>query len=146
MDLAPLQYRRGGFLARRGIAVLATSNRPQAINPALRRPGRFDRVVWMRPPDRSGRAAILHHHLASLRLAETVDRDAVIAAMAAQTDGASGADLACLCQAAARWCVQDAVQQSLPAAVVVITHNHLQQSLHIWLEEQTVCPRAPSRA
>jgi len=127
-----------GLDARRGIAVLATTNRPQAIDPALRRPGRFDRVVWMRPPDAQGRAAILRHHLASLRLAETVDRDAVIAAIAAQTDGASGADLAFLCQAAARRCVQDAVQAGLPVDAVVITAAHLQQSLQVWLEEHAV--------
>jgi transitional endoplasmic reticulum ATPase len=50
-----------GLEGREGIAVLATTNRPQAIDPALRRPGRFDRVVWMRPPDEEGRAAILRH-------------------------------------------------------------------------------------
>ncbi len=125
-----------GLDARRGIAVLATTNRPQAIDPALRRPGRFDRVVWMRPPDLPGRDAILRHHLASLRLAETVDREAVSAAMAAQTDGASGADLAFLCQAAARRCVQDAVQAGLPVDAVVITAAHLQQSLQVWLADR----------
>jgi AAA+ superfamily predicted ATPase len=125
-----------GLDARRGIAVLATTNRPQAIDPALRRPGRFDRVVWMRPPDTPGRAAILRHHLAVLRLTETVDRDAVIAAIAAQTDGASGADLAFLCQTAARRCVQDAVQAGLPVDAVVITAAHLQQSLQVWLADR----------
>jgi ATP-dependent 26S proteasome regulatory subunit len=133
-----------GLEARRGIAVLATTNRPQAIDPALRRPGRFDRVVWMRPPDTQGRAAILRHHLAALRLAETVDCDALIAELAAQTDGASGADLACLCQAAARRCVQDAVQAGLPVDAVVITADHLQQSLQVWREEHAAL--RPARA
>jgi AAA+ superfamily predicted ATPase len=135
-----------GLDARRGIAVLATTNRPQAIDPALRRPGRFDRVVWMRPPDTQGRDAILRHHLASLRLAETVDRDAMIATMAAQTDGASGADLAFLCHAAARRCVQEAVQTGMPADAVVITAAHLQQSLQVWLEEDAALRPARSAA
>jgi AAA+ superfamily predicted ATPase/ATP-dependent DNA ligase len=125
-----------GLDARRGIAVLATTNRPQAIDPALRRPGRFDRVVWMRPPDEQGRAAILRTHLASLRLAETVDRGACIADLAAQTDGATGADLAYLCQSAARRCVQEAVQDGVPLDAVVITHVHLQQTLQTWLADQ----------
>jgi SpoVK/Ycf46/Vps4 family AAA+-type ATPase len=107
---------------------------------------RFDRVVWMRPPDLPGRAAILRHHLASLRLAETMDRDAVIAAMAAQTEGTSGADLAFLCQAAARRCVQDAVQRDVPADAVVITASHLQQSLQIWLDEHAALRQARSVA
>jgi AAA+ superfamily predicted ATPase len=135
-----------GLDARCGIAVLATTNRPQAIDPALRRPGRFDRVVWMRPPDAQGRATILHHHLASLRLAETVDREAVSAAMAAQTDGASGADLASLCHSAARRCVQDAVQAGLPVDAVVITAAHLQQSLQEWVADRASGTRRERRA
>jgi len=125
-----------GLEARRGVAVLATTNRPQAIDPALRRPGRFDRVVWMRPPDEAGRAAILRHHLASLRLADDITRDALIAEFAAQTAGASGADLAYLCQAAARRCVHEAVQTALPLDAIVMTHAHLQQSLQVWVADR----------
>jgi len=135
-----------GLDARRGIAVLATTNRPQAIDPALRRPGRFDRVVWMRPPDATGRAAILRHHLASLRLADTVDRDALIAEFAAQTDGASGADLAYLCQAGACRCVQDAVQAGVPVEAVVITEAHLRHSVQTWQADRASEIRMERRA
>jgi len=135
-----------GLDARRGIAVLATTNRPQAIDPALRRPGRFDRVVWMRPPDATGRAAILRHHLASLRLDDAVERDALIAEFAAQTDGASGADLAYLCHAAARHCIQDAVQTGVPADAVVITATHLRQSVQTWQADRASGTRMVHRA
>jgi len=124
-----------GLEARRGVAVLATTNRPQAIDPALRRPGRFDRVVWMRPPDAAGRAAILRHHLTPLRLGDDVHREVLIADLAAQTDGATGADLAYLCQSAARRCVLDAVQAGVPADAVDITAAHLQQSLLSWVAD-----------
>lgn len=79
-----------------------------------------------------------------MRLADAVDRDALIAECAAQTDGASGADLAYLCHAAARYCVQDAVQAGVQAEAVVITAAHLQQSLQIWVEEQAA--RRPARS
>ena len=126
-----------GLEARRGVAVLATTNRPQAIDRALRRPGRFDRVVWMCPPDQAGRAAILRHHLTPLRLGDDVNREVLIADLAAQTDGATGADLAYLCQSAARRCVLDAVQARRPADAVAITPTHLQQSLLSWVADRT---------
>jgi len=129
-----------GLESRKGVSLLATTNRPKAVDPALRRPGRFDRIVWMRPPDVTGRAAILRHNLVPLRLADDIDREALIADIAVATDGATGADLAYLCQSAARRCVQEAVQAGISAATVAITHPHLQQSLHTWLDN-----RAPSR-
>ncbi len=100
-----------GLEPRRAVYVLATTNRPQAIDPALRRPGRFDRVVTMGLPDQSGRAAILDHHLAPLRLAEGLDRNHLSAWLATQTRGASGADLAHLCQSAVRCCVHQELER-----------------------------------
>jgi AAA+ superfamily predicted ATPase len=125
-----------GLESRRQVCVLATTNRPKAIDPALRRHGRFDRVVWMRPPDINGRAAILRHHLGPLRLAEQISRDELVVELAGMTDGASGADLAYICQSAARCCVQDAVQAGLLVDDVYITDSHLQRSLRVWLADQ----------
>jgi transitional endoplasmic reticulum ATPase len=125
-----------GLESRRQVCVLATTNRPKAIDPALRRPGRFDRVVWMRPPDVNGRAAILRHHLGPLRLAEQISREELVVELAGMTDGASGADLAYICQSAARCCVQDAVQAGLPMDDVFITDSHLQRSLRVWLADR----------
>ena len=70
--------------------------------------------------DRDGRIAILRRHLAPLRLAEEIDREALIAELAAQTDGASGVDLAYLCLSAARRCVQEAVQAGVSVDAVTL--------------------------
>jgi len=121
-----------GLDSRTGISLLATTNRPRAVDPALRRPGRFDRIVWMRPPDTTGRAAILRHHLAPLKLGDALDRDALILDLATQTEGASGADLAYLCQSAARRCVQEAVLADVVPEQVEITLAHLQQAIIVW--------------
>ena len=79
-----------GFDPREGIALLAATNRPEILDPALLRAGRFDRQVLVDRPDRIGRAAILRVHAKKVQLGEGVDLDAV----AALTAGFTGADLA----------------------------------------------------
>jgi len=86
-----------GFVAQKGVVVLAATNRPEALDPALRRPGRFDREVIFKVPDREGRREILAIHTRGMPLAEDVDLDS----LADQTLGFVGADLRGLCQAAA---------------------------------------------
>jgi cell division protease FtsH len=86
-----------GFDERVNVIVLAATNRPDVLDPALRRPGRFDRDVVIGLPDLAGRRGILGIHTANLRLAEDVDLDA----LAAVTMGMSGAQLANLCNEAA---------------------------------------------
>jgi cell division protease FtsH len=71
------------------VIVLAATNRPDILDPALLRPGRFDRRVMVNPPDRDGRTAILKVHTRNVPLANDVDLDQV----AAQTPGMVGADL-----------------------------------------------------
>jgi ATP-dependent metalloprotease FtsH len=79
-----------GFRQRDGVIVMAATNRPEILDPALVRPGRFDRTITLGLPDRAGRRAILEVHVGSKRLGPDVDLDAV----AAVTRGLSGADLA----------------------------------------------------
>ncbi|MGH9388057.1 MAG: ATP-binding protein [Vicinamibacteria bacterium] len=79
-----------------GVFVLAATNHPWDVDAALRRPGRFDRMVLVLPPDEEARQAILRHHLKD-RPAETVD----VSFLASKTRGFSGADLAHLCDSAA---------------------------------------------
>jgi cell division protease FtsH len=86
-----------GFDERVNVIVLAATNRPDVLDPALRRPGRFDREVVVGLPDLAGRRGILGIHTASLSLAGDVDLDA----LAAVTMGMSGAQLANLCNEAA---------------------------------------------
>jgi cell division protease FtsH len=78
-----------GFDSREGVIVIAATNRPDVLDEALLRPGRFDRRVVVSPPDREGRAAILRVHTRGVKLATDVDLDAI----AQQTTGLVGADL-----------------------------------------------------
>jgi cell division protease FtsH len=86
-----------GFDPRTGVIVLGATNRPEILDPALLRPGRFDRRVVVSPPDRAGREAILRVHTRSVPLAPEVD----LAGIAASTPGMVGADLANLVNEAA---------------------------------------------
>ncbi len=86
-----------GFDSVEAVAVLAATNRPEILDQALLRPGRFDRRVAVHPPDRPGRRKILDVHTRSIPLADTVDLDA----LAASTPGMVGADLANLANEAA---------------------------------------------
>jgi cell division protease FtsH len=86
-----------GFDSDANVIVLGATNRPDVLDPALLRPGRFDRRVFVQPPDAAGRAAILRVHTRSVRLAEDVDLDRI----ASTTAGMVGADLANLVNEAA---------------------------------------------
>jgi len=86
-----------GFDSSSGLVLLAATNRPEILDPALLRAGRFDRQVLVDRPDKAGRVQILKVHVKKIQLAPTVDLDQV----AALTTGFSGADLANLCNEAA---------------------------------------------
>src|SRR5690348_17272863 len=86
-----------GFDSAEGVIVLAATNRADVLDPALLRPGRFDRRIQVQPPDRRGRAAILRIHTRNIPLAPDVDLDQV----AGQTPGLVGADLRNLANEAA---------------------------------------------
>ncbi|MFG2884510.1 ATP-dependent zinc metalloprotease FtsH [Streptomyces sp. NPDC048297] len=100
-----------GFSGSEGVIVLAATNRADILDPALTRPGRFDRIVQVSPPDRGGREAILEIHTRGIPLAKDVD----LAHVARTTPGMTGADLANLANEAALLAVkrnQRAVTQS----------------------------------
>jgi cell division protease FtsH len=86
-----------GFETSRGVIVMAATNRPEILDPALLRPGRFDRQIMVELPDRQGRLEILIIHVLLVTLGETVNLEAV----AQMTPGFSGADLANLVNEAA---------------------------------------------
>ncbi len=86
-----------GLESRSGVIVLAATNRPDVLDPALLRPGRFDRQVVMDLPDIAGRRQILDVHVKKIKVDASVDLDVV----ARTTTGFSGADLANLCNEAA---------------------------------------------
>ena len=101
-----------------GVLILAASNVPWAIDPAFRRPGRFDRVLFVPPPDRAARAAILQILLAGRPTAADIDA----AALAARTSGFSGADLENLVDTAADRAIAASLEHN---SEVPIDQGHL---------------------
>ena len=92
-----------GFDSSKGILILAATNRPEILDPALLRPGRFDRRVIVERPDLKGRVNILKVHAKDVSLDETVDLDAIALA----TSGAVGSDLANMINEAAIHCCKE---------------------------------------
>ncbi len=88
-----------------GVYVIGATNQPWDVDPALRRPGRFDRTLFVSPPDEAARGAVLRFHLKERPLA-TID----FARLSLQTEGFSGADLARLCNMATREALVDAAR------------------------------------
>jgi len=86
-----------GFDGRKGVIIMGATNRPEVLDPALLRPGRFDRQVLVDKPDVRGREEILRIHVKTVKLADGVD----LKVMAARTAGFAGADLANLVNEAA---------------------------------------------
>ena len=110
-----------GFDSSKGILILAATNRPEVLDPALLRPGRFDRRIIVERPDLKGRVEILKVHAKNVSLDETVDLDGIALA----TSGAVGSDLANMINEAALAAVKagrEAVSQKdlLEAVEVVI--------------------------
>jgi cell division protease FtsH len=96
-----------GFTGSEGVVVLAATNRPDVLDPALLRPGRFDRQIVVHAPDHKGRAAILQVHTRTVPLGKDVDLDE----LAASTPGMTGADLANLVNEAALLAARRSEQQ-----------------------------------
>jgi len=92
-----------GMKARAHIVVIGATNRPNTLDPALRRFGRFDREVDIGVPDENGRLEVIRIHTKNMRLAEDVDLEMV----AKETHGYVGADLAACCTEAALQCIRE---------------------------------------
>ena len=92
-----------GFDGSKGVVILAATNRPDSLDPALLRPGRFDRRVPVELPDLAGREAILRVHAKNIKIDESVDFNAIARA----ASGASGAELANMVNEAALHAVRD---------------------------------------
>ena len=95
-----------------GVFVLAATNQPWRVDSALRRPGRFDRTILVLPPDEPAREAIFRHNLAD-RPIEAIDT----AALAAATDGYTGADIAHICETAAEAALMDSIKSGQPRMI-----------------------------
>ncbi|MCS7144799.1 MAG: CDC48 family AAA ATPase [Archaeoglobaceae archaeon] len=108
-----------GLESRGQVIVIAATNRPDAIDPALRRPGRFDREIEIGVPDRDGRKEILEIHTRKMPLAEDVNLDD----LADITNGFVGADLEALCKEAAMHALRRVlpeidIEKEIPAEII----------------------------
>ena len=101
--LNPLLAEMDGFDGKKGVVILAATNRPDSLDPALLRPGRFDRRVPVELPDLKGREEILKVHAKNIRVGDNVDYNAI----ARMASGASGAELANMINEAALRAVRD---------------------------------------
>ncbi|MBD2337638.1 ATP-dependent metallopeptidase FtsH/Yme1/Tma family protein [Calothrix sp. FACHB-156] len=117
-----------GFDANTGVIIIAATNRPEVLDPALRRPGRFDRQIVVDRPDKIGREAILNVHARNVKLAEDVN----LATIAIRTPGFAGADLANLVNEAALLAARQNRQ-----AVVMADFNEAIERLVAGLEKRS---------
>ena len=108
-----------GFEGNNGVIILAATNRPESLDPALTRPGRFDRRVPVELPDLAGREAILKVHAKKIKTADDVDFH-TIARMAA---GASGAELANI--------INEAALRAVRSGRVIVTEADLEESIEV---------------
>ena len=127
-----------GFDGRKGVVILAATNRPESLDPALLRPGRFDRRIPVQLPDLNGRIAILKVHAKDVQMAENID----YAAIARVTSGASGAELANIVNEAALRAVRmhrDVVtQEDLEESVEVVIAGYQRKTAVLSEEERRI--------
>ncbi len=127
-----------GFESNNGVIILAATNRPESLDPALTRPGRFDRRVPVELPDLRGRVEILKVHARKIKLAEDVDFEK-IARMAA---GASGAELANIVNEAALRAVRDgrrfAAQADLEESIEVVIAGYQKKNAILTDQEKRI--------
>ena len=127
-----------GFEGNNGVIILAATNRPESLDPALTRPGRFDRRVPVELPDLKGREAILHVHAKKIKVAEDVDFNKI----ARMASGASGAELANIVNEAALRAVRDgrrfATQADLEESIEVVIAGYQKKNAIMTDEEKKI--------
>ena len=127
-----------GFEGNNGVIILAATNRPESLDPALTRPGRFDRRVPVELPDLKGREAILQVHAKKIKIAEDVDFNKV----ARMASGASGAELANIVNEAALRAVRDgrrfATQADLEESIEVVSAGYQKKNAIMTDEEKKI--------
>ena len=127
-----------GFEGNNGVIILAATNRPESLDPALTRPGRFDRRVPVELPDLAGREAILRVHAKKIKVAPDVD----LAKIARMASGASGAELANIVNEAALRAVRDgrasATQADLEESIEVVIAGYQKKNSILTTREKLI--------
>ena len=127
-----------GFDANKGVVILAATNRPETLDPALLRPGRFDRRIPVNLPDLQGRVAILKVHAKDVKMEDNVDFNAIARA----TSGASGAELANIINEAALRAVRQGrdkvTQEDLEESVETVIAGYKRKNAVLSEEEKKI--------
>ena len=127
-----------GFEGNNGVIILAATNRPESLDPALLRPGRFDRRVPVELPDLKGREDILKVHAKKVRVSDNVNYNAI----ARMASGASGAELANIINEAALRAVRDGrkevSQSDLEESIEVVIAGYEKKNAILTLEEKRI--------
>ena len=127
-----------GFDGSKGVVILAATNRPETLDPALLRPGRFDRRIPVELPDLAGREAILKVHSKKIKLGDDIDFNAIARA----ASGASGADLANMINEAALRAVRNGrkyvIQEDLEESIEVVIAGYQKKNKVLSEKERVI--------
>ena len=116
--LSTMLQEMDGFIRTKGVVIVGSTNVPQLLDPSIMRPGRFDKIIYMPLPDKSGREKIFKIYLKKLPIEKDIDYDK----LASLTERFSGADIKAICEDTAREVSEDASNQS---KILAITNEDL---------------------
>ncbi|MEW6202341.1 MAG: ATP-binding protein [bacterium] len=123
-----------GLEDRGSVFVIATTNRPEDIDATLLRPGRFDRLVYVGPPDATGREAIFEKYISAMSVSAAVSP----ADLAALTPGFSGAQIEYACREAGLLCIKEALHNNTPPESVEVCPRHFHEAIRSIIKQATI--------
>ncbi len=122
--VAQLLSEMDGVAEMKDVVVIATTNRPDLVDPALLRPGRLERLIYVPPPDEKARLEIFKVHTRNMKLADDVDLEE----LAKRTEGYTGADIAAVCREAGMAAIREAVEKG-KEHIDAVHMKHFEQAL-----------------
>ncbi|MEM5882281.1 MAG: AAA family ATPase, partial [Candidatus Aenigmatarchaeota archaeon] len=125
--VAQLLTEMSGIKDLKNVVVIAATNRPDILDPALLRPGRFDRLIFVPPPDVKARLEILKIHTRNMPL----DKDVNLEKIAEKTEGYTGADLEAICKEAAIMALREFMEKKIEPEKMVVKTIHFEKALEI---------------
>ncbi len=122
--VAQLLSEMDGIADMKDVVVIATTNRPDLVDPALLRPGRLEKLIFVPPPDEKGRYEIFKVHTKGMKLADDVD----LKELAKRTEGYTGADIAAVCREAGMAAIREAVREG-KEHIEGVSMRHFEEAL-----------------
>ncbi len=122
--VAQLLSEMDGVAEMKDVVVIATTNRPDLVDPALLRPGRLEKLIFVPPPDEEGRYEIFKVHTRGMKLADDVD----LKELARKTEGYTGADIAAVCREAGMAAIREAIKEG-KEHIDAVSMKHFEEAL-----------------